>query len=91
MSKCDFCKEQWNCKECNGIKEIDLGVSKIIEQIREEHDKFVLETILPYCNEITKMELSKDDIMEAFRIWTAFRDGRLEAESKGQCHAEKER
>ena len=78
MSKCDYCDNTNDCKECWGIKEVNLGVSKIIEQIREKHDKFVLETILPYCNEITKMELSKDDIMEAFRIWTAFRDGRLE-------------
>ena len=37
-----------------------LEISQIITaQVKEEHDRFIFETIYPYCHEKTKMVISK--------------------------------
>ncbi len=38
---------------------------EIIYQIREEQDKFIFKTVAPYCEEKTKMIISKDILTRA--------------------------
>lgn len=38
---------------------------KITEQVKEEHDRFIFETIYPYCQEHTKMVISKKILCRA--------------------------
>lgn len=35
-------------------------INKIITQIEETRDDFIYTTILPYCNDVTEMKLSKE-------------------------------
>ena len=38
---------------------------QIVEQVKEEHDRFVFETIYSYCQEKTKMVISKKILCRA--------------------------
>ena len=38
---------------------------QIVEQVKEEHDRFIFETIYPYCQEKTKMVISKKILCRA--------------------------
>lgn len=42
---------------------------EIITKAREEYDKFIFETLRPYCEEAVKMEISKNDLEEALTMW----------------------
>ena len=44
-------------------------VQEIAYQMREEYDRFIFESIKPYCEEVAKMEISKEDLNEALAIW----------------------
>ena len=47
----------------------ELDITKIVEEItmkaREEGDRFIFETVRPYCEEVMKQEISKHDLEEA--------------------------
>ena len=49
----------------------------IKEQMREEEDKFIWECVHPFCEEVIKREISKDDLKEAVEVWMAYREGHL--------------
>ena len=50
----------------------------ITTKITEENDRFIFETIYPFCCEKAQMVLKKSDLEEALLIWKAYKDGRLE-------------
>lgn len=41
------------------------SIMKITTTVKEEHDKFIFETIKPYCREITRMEIDKKTLSRA--------------------------
>ena len=49
------------------IKKADIAdmVTKVIMQAEEETDRFIFNTIRPYCEEITQQEISKEILSEA--------------------------
>lgn len=51
----------------------ELRIDEMIEQIsmrvRETHEKFIFESIRPYCEATVDMEISKDDLTEALMLW----------------------
>jgi len=38
---------------------------KLIQKMREAEDKFIIETILPYCSQTLKREISKEELIDA--------------------------
>lgn len=40
-------------------------LEEITTLVREEHDRFIFETIRPWCQEITKMTISKEILNRA--------------------------
>lgn len=50
-------------------QEFDNYVSKIAEQVTETHEKFIFETIRPYCEPIVKMEISKEYLVNALLLY----------------------
>lgn len=40
---------------------------KIAKQIRETDDAFIIETLLPWVQEVTKIEISKEELISAVR------------------------
>lgn len=44
-------------------------IQEIAYQMREEYDKFIFESIEPYCKKVTQMEISKADLNEALTMW----------------------
>lgn len=77
-NKCDKCGQEhrqlaeW-LKELKAYKEqepcdimsIDSMVQTIATKVTEDTEKFIFETIKPYCEEITKREISKKDLEQA--------------------------
>ena len=51
--------------------------TEIIEQFKEKEDKFVFETIRPFCEQTAKREISKADLQEAITVWIAYKEGKL--------------
>ena len=54
----------------------------ITQTVREQADAFILECITPYCEEVTKAKLSKDDIKEALNVWQVYKNYNINLEYK---------
>jgi len=60
-------------------KQFEMSITcDITTKMTEENDRFIFETIYPFCCEQAKMVIKKSDLMEALIIWRAYKDGRLE-------------
>lgn len=60
-------------------KQFEMSITyDITTKMTEENDRFIFETIYPFCCEKAKMVLKKSDLEEALLIWKAYKDGRLE-------------
>ena len=59
------------------MAEIDVTsiVEEIVTKVTEEKERFIFETIQPYCEEVTKMEISKEDLKEALTVWQTYKSG----------------
>lgn len=51
--------------------------TEIIEYFKEREDAFVFETIVPFCEQTAKREISKADLQEAITVWMAYKDGKI--------------
>ena len=40
-------------------------MKELLQKVKETQDEFILQTILPYCEEITQMEISKEELVDA--------------------------
>lgn len=61
--------------------------TEIIEQFKEEEDAFVFETLVPFCEQTAKREISKADLQEAITVWIAYKDGKLVWQKVGRWKA----
>lgn len=44
-------------------------------EAKEEADRFIFDTILPYCNEIARMPISKEELKAALTLWAQVKSG----------------
>lgn len=44
-------------------------INKIVEEVTETHEKFIFETIKPFCESVVEMEISKEDLTHALLLW----------------------
>ena len=58
---------------------INDEINKIVEQVTETHEKFIFETIKPFCESVVEMEISKEDLTYALLLWKNY-DKRLKAD-----------
>ena len=60
-------------------------ICKVVDEIaikaRETEETFIFETVKPYCEYITRTEISKKDLEDALRLWQC---------AKGILHYESE-
>ena len=40
-------------------------MKELLQKVKETQDEFIIQTILPYCEEITQMEISKEELVDA--------------------------
>lgn len=58
---------------------INDEINKIVEQVTETHEKFIFETIKPFCESVVEMEISKEDLTHALLLWQNY-ENRLKAD-----------
>ena len=58
---------------------INDEINKIVEEVTETHEKFIFETIEPFCESVVEMEISKEDLTHALLLWKNY-DKRLKAD-----------
>lgn len=58
---------------------INDEINKIVEQVTETHEKFIFETIKPFCESVVEMEISKEDLSHALLLWQNY-DKRLKSD-----------
>lgn len=44
-------------------------------EAKEEADRFIFDTILPYCNEVVRMPISKEELKAALTLWAQVKSG----------------
>lgn len=56
---------------CGNIYENPIGdmINQIVIQVTETHEKFIFETIKPWCEEQTQMVISKDELVKALLFY----------------------
>ena len=40
-------------------------MKELLQKVKETQDEFIIQTILPYCEEITQMKISKQELVDA--------------------------
>lgn len=58
---------------------INDEINKIVEEVTETHEKFIFETIKPFCESVVKQELFKEDLTHALLLWQNY-EVRLKAD-----------
>jgi hypothetical protein len=57
-------------------------VDKVSTKTTENMESFIFETISPFCNEVTQMEISKDELTQALMAWRKWKVEDNEAKEK---------
>lgn len=79
---CDTCDNRFSCimnhtpdrKECSLYESTQMKF-ELYFSVKEEFDRFVFESITPYCLEITRNAISKEDIKSALMLWMQAKSG----------------
>ena len=58
------------------MDEVDRLIKQVVIKVTETTNDFAFETILPWCETVTQDKLSKKDLEEALRMWTAAKEKR---------------
>lgn len=51
------------------------AIYEVQMESKEEHDRFIFDTILPYCNEVLRMQISKEELKAALTLWAQVKSG----------------
>ena len=44
-------------------------MNTIATEVKESQEEFIFETVIPYCENVVNMKISKKDLAEALLLW----------------------